>query len=119
MKNLFQPIIAGSLNHDPVSRHPLVQPVIQDFEQAAEQAQVIEKKTPNWWRSAPAVEILVVDVELALLASIIQTTLYHFRLGRCWISIDIFIFAFIRPQAVDNRCLTWYHVSSVLLTMYV
>ena len=43
MKNLFQPIIAGSLDHDPVSRHPLVQPVIQELEQAAEQAQVIEK----------------------------------------------------------------------------
>ena len=63
MKNLFQPIIAGSLDHDPVSRHPLVQPVKQELEQAveqaveqgaeqaveqaAEQAQVIEKKTPK------------------------------------------------------------------------
>ena len=31
------------------------------------------------------------DVKLALLAGIIQTTLYYFRLGRCWISIDIFM----------------------------
>ena len=49
MKNLFQPIIAGSLDHDPVSRHPLVQPVKQELEQAVQQAvqqaQVIEKKT--------------------------------------------------------------------------
>ena len=49
MKNLFQPIIAGCLDHDPVSRHPLVQPVKQEleqaFEQAAEQAQVIEKNS--------------------------------------------------------------------------
>ena len=53
MKNLFQPIIAGSLDHDPVSRHPLVQSVKQELEQAVEQgveqvveqAQVIEKNS--------------------------------------------------------------------------
>ena len=52
MKNLFQPIIAGSLDHDPVSRHPLVQPVKQELEQAVEQAAeqaliLEEKKLPN------------------------------------------------------------------------
>ena len=59
MKNLFQPIIAGSLDHDPVSRHPLVQPVKQELEEAveqaaepaAEQALVIEKKLQNHERA--------------------------------------------------------------------
>ena len=45
MKNLFQPIIAGRLDHNPVSRHPLVQPVVQELEQAVEQGaeQVVEQ----------------------------------------------------------------------------
>ena len=48
MKNLFQPIIAGRLDHNPVSRHPLVQPVEQELgqavEQDVEQAQGLENK---------------------------------------------------------------------------